>query len=59
MGKIKGQADLSLFFLQNKNLIEYPFGSYPDPLTGITCLGFRADNIEQARVYGSELEIES
>jgi iron complex outermembrane receptor protein len=56
LGKINGQADLSVFFLQNKNLIEYPFGSYPDPKTGISGLGFRADNVEQARVYGYELE---
>jgi iron complex outermembrane receptor protein len=55
-GKISGQADLSLFFLQNSNLIEYPFGLYPDPKTGISGLGFRADNVEQARVYGYELE---
>jgi len=56
MGKIIGQADLSLFFLQNINLIEYPFGSYPDPITGISGAGFRADNVEQARVYGYEME---
>lgn len=55
-GKIKGQADLSVFILQNGNQIEYPFGSYPDPLTGISGLGFRADNVEQARVYGYEAE---
>ncbi|MGA2406975.1 MAG: TonB-dependent receptor [Bacteroidales bacterium] len=55
-GKTSGQADLSLFFLQNRNLIEYPFGSYPDPITGISGVGFRADNVEQARVYGYELE---
>jgi len=55
-GKINGEADLSLFFLQNRNLIEYPFGSYPDPITGISNPGFRADNVEQARVYGYELE---
>jgi outer membrane cobalamin receptor len=40
-GKTTGQADL---------------GSYPDPLTGISNLGFRADNVEQSRVYGYELE---
>jgi outer membrane cobalamin receptor len=50
IGKTNGQADLSLFFLQNTNLIEFPFGSYPDGL------GFRADNVEQSRVYGYELE---
>jgi len=56
IGKTSGQADLSVFMSQNSNLIEYPFGPYPDPVTGITGLGFRADNIEQARVYGYELE---
>jgi iron complex outermembrane receptor protein len=55
-GNINGQADLSVFFSQNSNLIEYPFGSYPDPVTGISGVGFRADNVEQSRVYGYELE---
>jgi outer membrane cobalamin receptor len=56
IGQTSGQADLSLFFSQNSNLIEYPFGSYPDPITGISYFGFRADNVEQSRVYGYELE---
>jgi outer membrane cobalamin receptor len=56
-GQIRGQADLSLFLSQNSNLIEYPFGSYPDPVTGISGLGFRADNVEQSRVYGYEMEV--
>ncbi|MDO9578993.1 MAG: TonB-dependent receptor [Bacteroidales bacterium] len=50
MGKTSGQADLALFFSQNSNLIEYPFSLYPEGL------GFRAENIEQARVYGCEFE---
>jgi outer membrane cobalamin receptor len=49
-GKTSGQADLSVFFSQNSNLIEYPFGLYPSGL------GFRAENVEQSRVYGYELE---
>lgn len=57
LGKITGQADFSAFYLQNNDLIEYPFGSYPDPVTGISSLGFRADNVEQARVYGYEVEL--
>jgi len=56
LGKTNGQADFSLFLLQNSNLIEYPFGSYPDPVTGISSVGFRADNVEQSRVYGYEME---
>lgn len=50
-GNIAGQADLSLFMLNNKNLIEYIFGIFPEGL------GFMATNVEQARVYGLETEI--
>ena len=49
--KITGQADLSVFLMQNSNLIEFYFASYPE-----VGPGFRADNTEQARVYGTELE---
>jgi iron complex outermembrane receptor protein len=49
-GMIKGQADLSIFLLQNKDIIEFEFGFYPEGR------GFRATNVEQSRVYGSEVE---
>jgi iron complex outermembrane receptor protein len=49
-GRITGQADLALFFSQNKNLIEYNFGIYPEGV------GFQAVNVEQSRIYGSEIE---
>jgi outer membrane receptor protein involved in Fe transport len=45
-----------VFLIQNSNLIEYVFGSYPDPVTGISGVGFRAENLEQSRVYGTEIE---
>jgi outer membrane cobalamin receptor len=51
-----GQADLSLFLSQNNEMIEYIFGLYPDHSTGLFDLGFQATNIEQSRVFGSELE---
>jgi iron complex outermembrane receptor protein len=50
-GKITGQADFSLFLLQNSNMIEYMFGVYSEGL------GFRATNVEQSRVYGLETEL--
>ncbi len=56
LGKTKGQADLSVFFSQNYNMIEYVFGNYPDPVTGIFNFGFQSTNVEFSRVYGYELE---
>ena len=56
LGKTTGQADFSIFFSQNKDLIEYVFSNYPDPVTGIFDFGFQATNVEQSRVYGYEIE---
>ncbi len=56
IGEIKGQADVSFFLSQNKDMIEFLFGSYPDMKTGIYDFGFQAENIEQSRIYGCELE---
>ncbi|MBN2634386.1 MAG: TonB-dependent receptor [Bacteroidales bacterium] len=50
-GKISGQADMSVFLSQNKNMIEYFLAVYE----GST--GFKATNIENSRVYGVEAEI--
>jgi len=52
LGSLKGDADLALFFLQNSDMIEFQFGMYPDA----GGYGFRATNVEQSRVYGTELE---
>lgn len=52
----KGQLDLAFFYSQYTNMIEYLFGIYPDPLDGSFGYGFKATNIEAARVYGFELE---
>lgn len=55
-GEFMGEGDLSLFFSQNKNMIEYIFGLHQDPATGMSGLGFKATNVEQSRVYGAEIE---
>jgi len=56
-GKLNGQADLSVFYNQNKDLIEYLFGTYQFPPGSETYVfGFKATNVEQSRVYGFELE---
>ncbi len=56
LGETKGQADVAIFMSQSINMIEYLFGNYPDPVTGIFGYGFLATNIEDARVYGTEIE---
>ena len=55
-GKMMGEGDLSLFFSQNTDMIEYVFGIHQDPSTGISGVGFKATNVEQSRVYGGEME---
>jgi len=57
IGKARGEGDISIFFSQNKNMIEYIFGIYQDMVTGLSDLGFRATNVEQSRIYGAELEL--
>ena len=56
-GDWTGQADLALFYSQNKDMIEYIFGSYTDPVTGTSGPGFRATNVENSRIYGVETEL--
>ncbi|TVQ15608.1 MAG: TonB-dependent receptor [Bacteroidetes bacterium] len=51
-----GMVDVALFYSQNKDLIEYLFGIFPDPVSGLSMPGFRADNTEYSRVYGVETE---
>ncbi len=51
LGKIAGQADLSLFYMRSSNMIEYLFGAYPEGL------GFQATNREDSRIYGTEAEL--
>ncbi len=53
---LSGQADISVFYSQNSDMIEYVFGYYPDPLTETYSYGFRPVNIENSRVYGAEVE---
>lgn len=50
-GSVTGGIDFSTFMLNNRNLVEYMFGIYPEGQ------GFMAVNLEQARVYGFEMEL--
>jgi iron complex outermembrane receptor protein len=57
IGELRGEGDLSFFFSQNSDMIEYVFGIHQDPATGQSDLGFKATNVEQSRIYGGEIEI--
>ncbi len=52
-----GQADISFFYSENTDMIEYLFGIFPDPISGQMDFGFRASNIENSNVYGAETQI--
>jgi len=57
MGRTRGQGDLSLFLSRSKDMIEYVFGSHFDPETGESDIGFKATNIENSRITGTEIEL--
>ena len=57
IGEMRGEGDLSFFFSQNRDMIEYIFGLHYDPLRDISAIGFKATNVEQSRVYGAELGV--
>ena len=57
IGEFRGEGDLSFFFSQNSDMIEYIFGVHQDPASGLSDLGFKATNVEQSRIYGGEMEI--
>ncbi|HRZ41937.1 MAG TPA: TonB-dependent receptor [Bacteroidales bacterium] len=57
-GKLaEGLVDLALFYSENKDMIEFVFGVYQNPVTGLYGYGFRATNVEYSRVYGTEAEL--
>ena len=51
IGKISGQADLSFFLSRNKDLIEYIFSYYPDPVSGIFDYGFQKSNYKKHQTH--------
>ena len=53
----KAQADVSFFYSENTDMIEYLFGLFPDQKTGLMGLGFKAHNLENSRVYGIEPQL--
>jgi iron complex outermembrane receptor protein len=57
LGEFRGEGDLSFFFSQNSDMIEYIFGVHQDPSSGLSDIGFKATNVEQSRIFGGELEI--
>jgi len=58
VNNLRGQVDLSFFYNQNTDLIEYIFGLYPDTINQVFDYGFMAVNTENSRVYGFEIEFQ-
>ncbi len=56
-GVYQGQADMAAFLTRNRDMVEFIFGIYPDPVTSVYGLGFRADNLEASRVSGLETDL--
>ena len=54
---VSGEFDIALFYSQNRNMIEYVFSNYIDPVSGEYDLGFKPENIQNSRVYGYETEL--
>ncbi len=54
--KMKAHIDLALFYAEHKQMIEYAFVTQRNPMTNQIEPGFRAINIEAARIYGFEIE---
>ncbi len=60
VGSWSGFADLALFWTRYNNMIEYTFGYYPPEnptLPPFDYVGFKALNIETARIIGSEFTL--
>jgi iron complex outermembrane receptor protein len=60
VGSWSGFADIALFWTRYNNMIEYTFGYYPPEnptLPPFDYVGFKALNIETARIIGSEFTL--
>ncbi|MGC9341176.1 MAG: TonB-dependent receptor plug domain-containing protein, partial [Bacteroidales bacterium] len=55
ISNLGGFADLAFFYTRNTDMIEYLFGIYPDPAGSSFSYGFKSTNIENSKVYGTEL----
>ncbi len=55
LGEWKGYADLALFWTEFEDMIEFTFGQYGTSDNILENLGFKSQNINQARVAGYEV----
>ncbi len=53
-GVLSGNIDLALFYSKNRDMIEYVFGWWFDPIEGTYAFGFQTLNIENSSIYGLE-----
>lgn len=57
IGNWKGYGDLAFFWTEFEDMIEFTFGLYGNSPNDIDNLGFKSQNISQARVAGYELSL--
>ena len=55
--KWKGHADVAIFWTEFDNMIEFHFGNFAEQEDSLK-LGFRAENIARARIFGWEFNLE-
>ncbi len=56
--KWKGFADLAIFWTEFDDMIEFHFGNFAEPEDTVLKLGFRAENVARARIFGWEFNFE-
>ena len=56
--KWKGFADVSLYWTEFNDMIEFNFGNHSKPEDTIVKLGFKAENVARARIFGWEINLE-
>lgn len=57
IGSWKGYGDLALFWTEFEDMIEFTFGIWGDSPNQVENIGFKSQNISQARVAGYEVSL--
>ncbi|MGB0885899.1 MAG: TonB-dependent receptor [Chitinophagales bacterium] len=56
--KFKGFFDFAFFWTEFENMVEFNFNDHSQPEDTIAKLGFKAENVARARIFGWEINLE-